>query len=107
MRLGTLIIVTGALLMATGCSTVTMRDKGQAKLDSDPSYQSSEPFFLWGLVGTSKVDVNEVCQGREAVQLQAQTTFVDGLLRVLTIGIYSPRSARVWCASPSRKAVRS
>jgi hypothetical protein len=84
-------------LVLSSCSTVTLRDRGVAKIDSEPTYSDSKPFFLWGIVGKNHVDVKTVCNGRGAVQLQSQQTFVDGLLGVITLGIYSPRTAKVWC----------
>jgi hypothetical protein len=29
--------------------------------------------------------------------MQSQQTFVDGLLGLVTLGIYSPQTAKVWC----------
>ncbi len=97
MSRGNLAWVVALLLVGTGCSTVTLRDQGTGILLAGPTFQSSEPFFFWGLKGTAHVDVTRVCGGREARQLQAQTTFVDGLVSVLTLGIYAPRSVKIWC----------
>lgn len=61
--------------------------------------EESKSFFFWGLAGEHSIDVNGVCQGKPAQQMQTQTTFLDGLLGGITLGIYAPRSAKVWCAS--------
>ncbi len=81
----------------SACTTVTIRDKGLTHLASEPNWSDSKPFYLWGLVGTAHVDVKQVCNNRKATQLQTQRTFVDGLLWVVTIGIYAPNTAKVWC----------
>lgn len=86
-----------ALAMA-GCSTVTIRDKSTNQLAGEPTYESSKAFFLWGLVGEHHIDVKDICGGKGAKQIQAQDTFVDSLLAVITLGIYMPRTAKVWCA---------
>ncbi|OFZ79451.1 MAG: hypothetical protein A2583_02940 [Bdellovibrionales bacterium RIFOXYD1_FULL_53_11] len=86
-----------ALASLAACSTVTMRTKGTAKLGTTPTFESSKPYFLWGLVGEHHIDIKEICQGKEAVQWQAQNTFLDGLLGCVTLGIYAPRTAKVWC----------
>ena len=91
------IIAMTALCLMSACSSVTIRDQGKQKLAGDPTWEKSEPFFFWGLAGTGHVNVDEVCGNRKASQLQTQRTFVDGLLGVITLGIYSPHSARVWC----------
>lgn len=85
-------------LVLGACSTVTLRDKGTAKLSGEANYESSKPYFLWGLVGENHVDVSKACNGKPAKQIQATDTFVDSLLTVLTLGIYRPRTAKVWCS---------
>ncbi len=82
-----------------GCSSVTLRDRGTQHLATEPNYNSSQSFFFWGLAGDKHIDVEEICGKAGAAQLQTQTTFGDGLLRLITLGIYSPRTARVWCGT--------
>ena len=89
----------GLALLSAGCSTVTMRESGTGNLTSEPTYSDSKSFFLWGLVGEHHVDLPAVCGGKAASQWQAQNTFVDGLLGVITLGIYAPRTANVWCSA--------
>ena len=90
-------LLAALVVTATSCSTVTVRDKSAAKIALEPDYEDSKSFFFWGLVNTQYVNAVEVCHGKPARQLQAQFTFVDSLLTFLTIGIYSPRTAKVWC----------
>ncbi len=85
------------MLAFTACSTVTIRDKGTKKIASNPTYESSEAFFLWGLVGEKHIDVTKICGNMPAQQIQAQRTFVDGFLGLITLGIYMPRSVKIWC----------
>ena len=92
-----------ALLAMVGCGTVTIRDKGEGKLSNQPTYQASENFFLWGLVGHRHIDVKQICQGKPAHQMQATYTFVNVLLYGVTAGIYAPRSVKVWCAASAGK----
>lgn len=96
-------LLLGVSLLAVGCSTVTIRDQGNQKLVAEPSYESSKPFFLGGLVGEAHVDVDQICGSNVPKQLQAQHTFVDSLLTGLTLGIYAPRTVKVWCG-PAQKA---
>lgn len=101
MKLATKLMTLAGLvaLSTSACSTVTITEKGIAKLDSHPTYEDSRPFYLWGLVGEERVDVKTICQGRSAKQVQAQDTFLDSFLGIITIGIYRPRTAKVWCNS--------
>ncbi|MBX2847175.1 MAG: Bor family protein [Acidiferrobacterales bacterium] len=82
---------------ATACSTVTVRPKGGAKDNSTPSYIDSKPFYFGGPFGTHKVDVNEVCEGNEVTQMQTVTTSSDWFFSFITLGVYTPRTAKVWC----------
>jgi len=89
-----------ALALATvlaGCSTVTIHPASSGKLASAPTYQDSRPFFLWGLVGDERVNVVEVCANKSVKQMQSQQTFGDGVLTLLTLGLYAPHSVKVWC----------
>lgn len=86
------------LLSLVKCSSVTIPtgEKDYA-LTSKPTYQERKAFYLVGLIGTATVDVNEVCKGKKVLQMQSIATFEDGLLGLVTLEIYSPKSVRVWC----------
>jgi len=90
-------------VLSSGCSTVTISQKGTNKIATEPNYEESYPFFFWGLLGESVINVKEVCAGKEPRQMQTQYTALDCLLMVVTIGIYSPRSAKIWCMDKGQK----
>ena len=95
-------LVAASLLIAlSGCSSVTIQPEQMTKLTAKPSYQDSRPFFLWGLVGEQRVDVKAICGDKKVVQMQSQATFGDGALSLITLGIYSPHTVKVWCDSQS------
>lgn len=102
MRHATLALVLAALL--AGCSTVTLRPEGTRKLATEPTHQETLNYYFWGLKGEHTVDVQAICGDREVLQMQAQDTFGNRVLTVLTLGIYYPRSARVWCGSKGSPA---
>jgi|SRR5688572_6280263 hypothetical protein len=58
-------------------------------------------FFLDGLFVTQTVDVSQFCP-HGAVAIREETTFIDGLLSVITLNIYSPRSSYYHCAAGSQ-----
>ena len=70
---------------------------GTAKRADDPTWSDQKQYFFWGLVGENTVDLKNVCGGGEVASTQAETTFVDGLFTALTIGVWAPRHAKVWC----------
>ena len=92
----TLGVLAASLVSFAGCYSVTARPNGGFKVASAPNYERRQDFYLWGLVGEAHINTKAVCGG-EPSQIQSQRTAVDTLLTVVTLGIYSPESARIWC----------
>lgn len=88
------------IMFLSGCGTVTISPEGNTyRYTSTPDYIERKPFYLWGLVPTHQIDVKKACEGETAKQMQAQHTIRDSVLTLLTLGIYAPRTAKVWCDS--------
>ena len=85
-----------AVVCMTGCFSVTVRPAGGYEVSTPPTFEQRQSFWFWGLVGERHINVKEVCK-TEPVQFQSQQTFVDGLLGFITLRIYAPETARVWC----------
>lgn len=86
-----------ALLAAggAGCYSVTYATK------SPPNYQSRSVwnhYFLWGLVNHSVVDMRRICP-RGVARVQVGHSFANTLVAMLTVGLYSPATTEVWCAT--------
>ncbi len=65
-----------------------------------------EPFassWIYGLVPPKTVETAAKCPGGVA-KVETQQSFVNGLVAILTIGIYTPMSIRVTCAAPGAAA---
>lgn len=90
-------VAVGLASALLACATVTIRPDDGEKLETEPSDSKRLSFYLGGLVGEHHIDVREVCGERSMVQMQTQETFVDRLLRMLTLYIYSPRHVKIWC----------
>jgi hypothetical protein len=82
-------------LAASGCHTMRF-DVGTGRV-SEVVYERKS-FYLGGLAPTRKVDVSVHCPNG-AVAIKEQTTFVDGLLSVITLSIWTPRSSWYYCAA--------
>ncbi len=93
-QLCAVLIILAAL---SACTSVTIKPNGGEKLHTEPSYIDSKPFYLFGLIGEHTVNVNEVCDGAEVEQMQTLISSNDYLLNIITLFIYSPRTAKVWC----------
>ena len=59
-------------------------------------YDHWQNFWLGGLIGHTKVDMEQVCPSGRAT-IEARQTFLNGLVTALTSGIYSPTTVKVRC----------
>jgi len=60
--------------------------------------------WLWGLVPPSVVAAESECESGVA-KVETQHSFVNGLVNVLTSGIYTPLTVTVTCAAKDMSAV--
>ena len=51
-------------------------------------------FWNW----VKAVDAAKICGAENVVKTETQQTFVNGLLGFITLGIYTPLEARVYCS---------
>ncbi|HGE8270036.1 TPA: Bor family protein [Aeromonas hydrophila] len=64
-----------------------------------PTKNVTHHFFISGLGQSKTIDAATVCNGADkVVRVEAQHTFLNGLLSAVTLGIYTPREARVYCS---------
>jgi len=54
--------------------------------------------WLWGIVPADTVDMRRECPSGVAT-VETRQTFLNGLVAALTLGIYTPQSLRVTCAT--------
>ena len=87
-----------ALLIASAQQTFTVQNKPAAVAPRKPSPIISS-FLELGRRGKKTVDAAKICGGAEnVVKTETQQTFVNGLLGFITLGIYTPLEARVYCS---------
>ena len=92
------------LTFLTACQTVTIRPGGgQQEIHSAADYKKPHNFFLWGLVGEKYINVSAICPKRQIKQIQTQSSFWNRVVYIVTLGIYSPKTARVWCGGKARR----
>ena len=83
---------------AAGCYKATFISSPNVVRGADHDQWNS--FFLWGLVGEETLDVRQFCSGTQVAQVRTGANVLTGLVSVVTLGIYTPRMAYVWCAAP-------
>ena len=90
-----MLLATLALLI-TGCAqqTFTVQNKPAVA-----PRLITHHFFVSGIGQKKTVDAAKICGGAEnVVKTETQQTFVNGLLGFITLGIYTPLEARVYCS---------
>lgn len=85
-----------AMLVLTGCATQTyyVNDGG----GSLPTKKKLQSFFVGGIGQEQAIDASGICGGAEKVaKVESKLNGLDGFLSVVTFGIYTPRTAKVYC----------
>jgi hypothetical protein len=80
-------------LLGLGCHT--MRFELVPERSSDVVTERKS-FYLWGLAPGVDVDVLKRCPNGAAA-IKEQMTFIDGLLQLPTLGIWSPVTTSYYC----------
>ena len=93
-------LATALALLITGCA------HGMFTVQNKPAVAPKETithhFFVSGIGQKKTVDAAKICGGAEnVVKTETQQTFVNGLLGFITLGIYTPLEARVYCLTIS------
>ena len=82
----------------TGCAQQTFTVQKQYG-SSSTKETITHHFFVSGIGQKKTVDATKICGSAEnVVKTETQQTFVNGLLGFITLGIYTPLEARVYCS---------
>jgi hypothetical protein len=86
-------VAIGLMLFSTSCHSMKFEisDAPKGRVVKD-----SKSFFLFGVVPTQEVDLATICP-EGTVSVAESTTFLEGFLGLITIGIYTPRSSTYTC----------
>ena len=94
-----MLLATALALLITGCA---QRGRLLLKQTGSSSTRKPSPIISSFLeLGRRKLSMQpvEICGGAEnVVKTETQQTFVNGLLGFITLGIYTPLEARVYCS---------
>lgn len=95
----------GLMLLSAGCHTMhfDVVDRPHAMV-----VEQRNDYFLWGLVPQEEVDVSRSCPNG-ITALREETTFLNGICHLLTLGIWAPQSVSFYClpAVPAREGAPS
>ena len=93
-----MLLATALALLITGCAqqTFTVQNKPAAVA---PKETITHHFFVSGIGQKKTYRYNQNLWRREnVVKTETQQTFVNGLLPVFVLSIYTPLEARVYCS---------
>lgn len=91
-----MLCVAAVIATLTGCAAQTFTINEGAL--NTPTKQESQTFFISGLGQEQTLNAAAVCGGSEnIIKVQAQQTFINGLVGAVTFGIYTPKDAKVFC----------
>lgn len=86
------------LSMLASCSSVTIIESGRGQSNTEPTYKDTKAFYLGGAIpGSQDVSIKEACGEKKAKQVVMENEFLDGFFTIITFGIYSPRTVKIWC----------
>ncbi|MGL4392711.1 MAG: Bor family protein [Fusobacteriaceae bacterium] len=91
--------VTLAIVIAfSSCARQTFNfQKGNAGVEKSSEWSQ---FIIGGIAQSSDIDVIAICGSADKVRkVEAQLTFVNIIISMFTLNIYTPRTYRVFCAA--------
>lgn len=100
---GMALVTLAGILATAGCYEHTVSVGGGAP-HAPVVYNHWENFWLGGLIGHVRVDVEKMCPSGRAT-IEAKQTFLNGLVGALTSGIYTPTTVKVRCRTGRRADV--
>ncbi len=90
------ICIIAVATLVNGCAAQTFNINGNT--GEVPTDQKSQHFFISGIGQEKITDAAELCGGAEnIIKVETQHTFINGLLGLITFGIYTPRDSKVYC----------
>ena len=92
-----MLLATALALLITGCAqqTFTVQNKPAAVA---PKETITHHFFVSGVGRKLSMQPKFVAAQKMLLKQETQQTFVNGLLVFITLGIYTPLEARVYCS---------
>lgn len=85
-----------AIILSGGSQQTFRINHGIAE---NPTQEVKQTFFVNGIGQSQTIDAARVCGSADKViRTEVQESGMDVFLRIITIGIYTPRESRVYCA---------
>jgi len=83
------------MFVLSGCATQTFVIQ---KKPSRVYEEKSSHFFIGGIFQDDEIEASNICGGADKVaKVETKLSFVNGLISVISYGIYTPRKKIVYC----------
>lgn len=95
------------ILLLTSCNTVkSVHGDTNEYGNLVQVHKQKNNILFWGLLNTGNaIEVDRYVKNNINYVIKTQNTFVDGLLNIVTIGIYCPSTTKIYIpANPSERA---
>ncbi|MBF0280551.1 MAG: hypothetical protein HQM13_22330 [SAR324 cluster bacterium] len=92
------------LILLAGCYN---RVQFPSETPSDEKVEHTDIFLFWGLAGEANYELYEDCPNGSVYEIYARTGIFQGILTVLSVGVYSPRSIEITCSGKTHSAVET
>lgn len=76
-------------------------------LKANATFTDFRNLYFFGTVPKADINVAKVCLDQEPLRLKTFSSLEDILFTTFSIGIYSPRTIKVWCADKSKPDTES
>ncbi|HGO5856961.1 Bor family protein [Mannheimia glucosida] len=85
-------------LLTTACTTQTAHIGGKVTDNIKPTKSVTQSFFIGGIGQEETLNVTEICGSTDKVnQVETVLSGSNILVGIVTLGIYTPRTANVYC----------
>lgn len=82
----------------SGCANQRFNLSGDVSETATATTETSQPFFVSGIGQKKTIDAASICGGASKVKgVAVDESPVNVLLSMVTFGIYTPRTAYVYC----------
>ncbi|WP_035332087.1 Bor/Iss family lipoprotein [Dysgonomonas capnocytophagoides] len=108
MRKSNLLFVLIFTLSLTSCYTTKTLHGNADEYSSDYEIgKYKDNILFWGLYNASNAEnIARYTKNNKNYMIKSQNTFTDGLLSIITLGIYCPRTTTVYRYTPKRNTYK-
>lgn len=72
----------------------------ESSKEGKPAFQGTVNYYFFGMFPSDPyIAVDPICDKQPFRQAYADNTLAQGLISIVTLGVYTPRRVRIWCGA--------